>query len=54
MLIAESALTSLSWIVCATLLKTLLLRSWQQIGVFASVFFLRLILKKVLAAEARE
>ncbi len=50
--IAEGALTALSFIVCATLLKTLLLRSWQQIGIFGSVFCLRLVLKKVFAAES--
>lgn len=50
-LVAEGALTALSFIVCATLLKTLLLRSWQQIGVFACVFTLRIVLKKVFAAE---
>lgn len=51
-LVAEGALTALSFIVCATLLKTLLLSSWQQIGIFASVFTLRIVLKKVFGAEA--
>ena len=50
-LVAEGALTALSFIVCATLLKTLLLISWQQIGLFASVFTLRTVLKRIFAAE---
>src|SRR5947209_17754835 len=50
-LLAEGALGGLSFIVCATLLKTLLLISWQQIGLFASVFALRTVLKRIFAAE---
>lgn len=52
-LVAEGALTALGFIVCATLLKTLLLSSWQQIGIFASVFSLRTVMKRIFAAEAR-
>lgn len=51
-LVADGALTALSFIVCATLLKTLLLTSWQQIGLFACVLSLRTAMKKVFAAEA--
>ncbi|MDP9099891.1 MAG: DUF1622 domain-containing protein [Verrucomicrobiota bacterium] len=50
-LVAEGALIALSLIVCATLLKTLLLSSWQQIGIFAAVFGLRTLLKRIFAAE---
>ncbi|MBA3963569.1 MAG: DUF1622 domain-containing protein [Chthoniobacterales bacterium] len=50
-LVGEGALNALSFMVCATLLKTLFLTSRSQIGVFASVLFLRTILKRVFAAE---
>lgn len=52
-LVAEGALTGLGFKLCATLLKTMLLVSWQQIGVFACVLALRTLLKRVFAAEAR-
>lgn len=51
-LVAEGALTALGFIVCATLLKTLLLISWQQIGIFACVLSLRTVMKRIFAAEA--
>lgn len=50
-LVGEGGLNALSFMVCATLLKTLFLTSWYQIGIFASVLLLRTILKKVFAAE---
>jgi uncharacterized membrane protein len=50
-LIAEGALGGLSFILCATLLKTLLLTSWNQIGLFASVLVLRTSLKRIFIAE---
>ncbi|MEO7166821.1 MAG: DUF1622 domain-containing protein [Chthoniobacterales bacterium] len=52
-LVAEGALTALSFMVCATLLKTLFLTSWSAIGVFAAVLLLRTILKRVFVAEER-
>lgn len=52
-LVAEGALTGLGFKLCATLLKTMLLVSWQQIGVFACVLALRTLLKRVFVAEAR-
>lgn len=52
-LVADGALTALSFIVCATLLKTLALTSWKQIGLFACVLSLRTVMKKVFAAEAQ-
>lgn len=53
-LVADGALTALSFMVCATLLKTLLLISWQQIGLFAALFLLRTGLKRVFLHEQRE
>lgn len=50
-LVAGGALTGLSFIVCATLLKALLITSWQQIGIFACVFALRTALKRIFSAE---
>jgi uncharacterized membrane protein len=52
-IIADGALTALGFILCATLLKTLLLSSWQQIGIFASVLSLRTVMKRIFAAEAQ-
>ncbi len=52
-LVAEGALTGLSFKVCATLLKTIMLVSWQQIGMFACVLLLRTLMKRVFAAEQR-
>ncbi len=50
-LVAEGALNALGFIVCGTLLKTLVLRSWPQIGMFACVFALRTLLKRIFLAE---
>ena len=51
--VASGALTALSLMVCATLLKTLLLTSWRQIGLFAAVLALRAALKQIFIAEAQ-
>lgn len=50
-LVAEGALNALGFIVCATLLKTLVLKSWQQIGMFACVLALRTLLRRIFLAE---
>ena len=50
-LVAEGALNALGFIVCGTLLKTLLLKSWPQIGIFACVLALRTLLKRIFVAE---
>lgn len=50
-LVAEGALTGLSFKLGATLLKTMLLVSWSQVGIFACVLALRTLLKRVFAAE---
>jgi FlaA1/EpsC-like NDP-sugar epimerase len=53
-LVAEGALAALSLMVCATLLKTLMLTSWRQIGLFASVLAIRTALKRIFLAEERQ
>lgn len=53
-LVADGALTALSFMVCATLLKTLLLTSWPAIGAFAAVLLLRTVLKHIFMAEQRD
>lgn len=53
-LVGEGALNALSFIVSATLLKTLFLTSWSQIGLFACILLLRTLLKRVFQAEVRE
>ncbi|MDQ6808804.1 MAG: DUF1622 domain-containing protein [Verrucomicrobiota bacterium] len=50
-LVAEGALNALGFIVCGTLLKMLSLKSWSQIGLFACVFALRTLLKRIFVAE---
>ncbi|MDQ2659613.1 MAG: DUF1622 domain-containing protein [Verrucomicrobiota bacterium] len=52
-LVAEGALGALGFMVCATLLKTLVLTSWAQIGLFASVLALRTALKWAFQSELR-
>ncbi|MGI8891174.1 MAG: DUF1622 domain-containing protein [Chthoniobacterales bacterium] len=52
-LVAEGALSALGFMVCATLLKTLVLTSWAQIGLFASVLALRTSLKWAFQSELR-
>ncbi len=52
-LVAEGSLNALAFLLCATLLKTLILRSWKEIGMFAGVFLLRTVLKRVFQAEVR-
>lgn len=46
LLIAEGVLTALNFKVAATLLKTLELHTWPQIGMFAAIFALRTLLKR--------
>src|SRR3982751_671185 len=45
LLLSDGVLLGLSLKVAATLLKTLMLRSWSQIGLFATILALRTILK---------
>ncbi len=48
--VAEGGLTALSLMVAGTLIKTLELRSWHQIGLFAIVFALRTLVKHSLSS----
>jgi len=51
LLIAEGALAGLNFKVAATLLKTLQLQSWNQIGLFVATFALRTVLKRFFTWE---
>ncbi len=51
LLVAQGVLTGLSFKLAGTLLKTLLLVSWQQILVFAAIFALRTVLKRLFVWE---
>ncbi len=52
--IAEGVLAGLTFKVAATLLKTLVLFSWNQIAAFAAVLALRTLLKHLFAWEAEK
>lgn len=52
--VADGVLAGLSLKVAASLLKTIELRSWEQIAVFIAIFALRTLVKAVLSWEARE
>lgn len=51
LLIGQGALTGLGYTLAATLLKTLVLLSWQQIAMFAAIFALRTLLKRLFVWE---
>ena len=51
LLIAEGAIWGLNFKLAGTLLNTILIHSWQQIGVFAVIFALRTLLKRVFTWE---
>ncbi len=51
LLIGQGALTGLGYKLAATLLKTILLLSWQQIAMFAAIFALRTLLKRLFVWE---
>lgn len=51
--IADGAIAGLGFKAAATLLKTLELGSWRQIGSFACILALRILLKRVFQAEVR-
>lgn len=53
LLVAEGALWGLNFKVAASLLKTISLHTWQQIGLFATILALRTILKWIFSWEAR-
>ena len=51
LLLADGAVFSLGFKTTASLLKTLELNTWHQIGAFAAVLALRTVLKRAFAAE---
>ncbi|WP_034384323.1 DUF1622 domain-containing protein [Deinococcus sp. YIM 77859] len=53
-LVTEGLLLALNLKVVATLLRTLELTTWNQIGLFAAVFTLRTLLKRVIIWERRQ
>lgn len=51
LLVAEGAVLGLSFKTAGTLLKTLELHTWQQIGMFGAILTLRVILKRLFVWE---
>jgi uncharacterized membrane protein len=47
LLVAEGVITGLSFKLAGTLLKTILIQSWEQLAIFAAIFALRFVLKRV-------
>ena len=54
LMVADGVLAALGFMGAATLLKTLALRSWHEIGMFAFVLVFRTLLKHVFAWERRQ
>jgi uncharacterized membrane protein len=54
LLVADGILTALSLKLIATLLRTVELSSWEQIGMFVAVLALRTFLKWVITWEQRQ
>jgi len=52
--VANGALAGLNFKLAATLLKTIELQTWTQLGFFAFIFLLRFILKRAFTYERRE
>jgi uncharacterized membrane protein len=51
LIVAEGVATSLNFMVAATLLKTINLRTWRQILVFSLILSIRIFLKKLFVWE---
>jgi uncharacterized membrane protein len=51
--VTEGVLLGLSLVVAATLLRTIVVRSFTDLGVFVAVFALRTVLKRVFTWEAQ-
>lgn len=54
LLVVDGILFALNFKVVATLLRTVEITTWNQIGLFAAVFVLRTLLKRVVNWERRE
>lgn len=52
-LIADGAIFGLTWKTAAALCQTIVLASWQSIGMFAAILALRIVLKKIFTWELR-
>lgn len=50
-LVADGAIAALNFKLAGTLLKTIVIHSWQQILMFAAIFALRIILKRLFTWE---
>ncbi|MBE8989780.1 DUF1622 domain-containing protein [Nostoc sp. LEGE 12450] len=51
LIVAEGVVTSLNFMVAATLLKTINLRTWRQILIFSLILSIRIFLKKLFVWE---
>jgi uncharacterized membrane protein len=51
--IASGAITGLDFKLAATLLKALALLSWESIGMFASIYAIRIVLKQAFHMEQK-
>lgn len=54
LLVTNGVIYALSFKVAGSLLKTIELRTWQQILIFAAIFTLRMVLKRVFTWELME
>jgi hypothetical protein len=54
LVVADGVLAALAFVVASTLLRTMALRGWHQIGMFAFVLTLRTLLKQVFDSERKE
>ena len=53
-LIADGAIIALNFKLAGTLLKTIELKSWQQISIFSIIFLLRTLLKRLFTWESAQ
>jgi uncharacterized membrane protein len=53
LMVANGAITGLDFKLAATLLKTITLMEWRQIGMFAAIYGLRFLLKQAFKREQK-
>ena len=53
-LIADGAIIALNFKLAGTLLKTIELKTWQQISIFSIIFLLRTLLKRLFTWESHQ
>jgi uncharacterized membrane protein len=51
MVLSDGAVAALNFVVAGTILKTLALRTWNELGMFAAVLALRTVVKRVFSEE---